>query len=103
MDILAVLLFGLFIYFVVFSPIRDIKNKVNFENARGAYTISFYKLEKKIDIRDNNINMENVKIIFPREKENRYTVESKLNDVELRKLLMQEFNLTKGQVVVTRN
>ncbi|WP_413473825.1 hypothetical protein [Streptococcus parauberis] len=48
MDILAVLLFGLFIYFVVFSPIRDIKNKVNFENARGAYTISFYKLEKKL-------------------------------------------------------
>ncbi len=47
--------------------------------------------------------MENVKIIFPREKENRYTVETKLNDVELRKLQMQEFNLTKGQVVVTRN
>ena len=62
-----------------------------------------HKIRKEIDIRDNNINMENVKIIFPREKENRYTVETKLNDVELRKLQMQEFNLTKGQVVVTRN
>lgn len=87
-----------FLVALVYFPF---KGNIDAAKAVGAlYVVSFHDVDRAIDLKENKKLVGKVRIVSKTSDGNSYNVQSKMKDKSLREFLMQEYGLTKHQVVV---
>lgn len=87
--IFGFLVLALFVTFIFIITAKEIIKKEGFDEARSLLTIRFYKLDQEIDLLENPRVTDIISIVLLRPDKSIYTVNSMLNDVNLRQFFYE--------------